>query len=189
MFSRNYQLTHDIDWFCLINGVSIHAASNGGLLPNKYCSTSELRGIQQVVNGLDENFEYGINRNIEIQSNPYLEDLGQDFYYYFPETIGLFDDIPLTNSQKAYYWSFVKMAKKGFFSFDRSKKSNAYNIVAWPKCFIYGENKMIPLLKVVTYTCDLITNKRLMYLFYKLRQNNLSLNLVEKLNKSSKLEK
>jgi len=183
MFKREYQLTHDIDWFCLLNGIPIHAASNGGIMPRKLCTVEELREIQNTVKIAEDLYDFEINRNVEISPNPYLDDFGDNFYYFFPEAVGLFGEYNLTNSQKAYYWSFVKMAKKGFYSFDKCKNSNSYQIVAWPKQCSYGDKRLTQILMPVIYGCFYFTLAKFIDRFEDFVRHNNPINLVGIINR------
>ena len=50
-YNENYMQTHDIDWFCIVNGVYIHLASAGGILPKGFRNRESLRTLQyHVVN-------------------------------------------------------------------------------------------------------------------------------------------
>lgn len=182
MFARDYQITHDIDWFCMINGLPIHTASNGGIMPFNLCTVAELREIQQSVREIEESHDFEINRYLDIPSNPYLDGLGDNFYYFFPEALGLFSNLNLTNSQKAYYWSFVKMVKKGFYSFDRLKERNRYQLVAWPRQNNSDKGKLIHILRQVTYRCESSELDDL----GKLENHGLSVNIVDIINRSSR---
>lgn len=142
MFRIDYQLTHDIDWFFAVrsnNGkeIRIHAASNGGRLPGNLGTVSEIRSLQRSIRALYEEGKGGfiLNQNLEIPGNR-LDDISDDeFKLYFPEASTLFDNTDYnkySNSKKAYYWSFARMAKLGFYSFDRDLKTDMYKLIAWP---------------------------------------------------------
>lgn len=133
MLSVDYQLNNDIDWFCILGNIPIHVASNGGRLPVSLSTVSKLRTAQRFVYNLDENCDYEFNPNVlEMPLNDSLDEI-RDISEYFPFTEGLFEERYLSNSQKAYLWSFVKMAKKGFYSYDRIDDTDKYMLIAWPK--------------------------------------------------------
>lgn len=48
-YDRLYQMTHDIDWFCKIGNISMHFASNCGMLPYKVNDRDVNRKIQELV--------------------------------------------------------------------------------------------------------------------------------------------
>ena len=48
-YDINYMITHDIDWFCVINGLYVHVASAGGMLPENMRDRDELRLLQHNV--------------------------------------------------------------------------------------------------------------------------------------------
>lgn len=137
MIEVGYQLTKDIDWFCIINGYPVHVASNGGRLPNFIQYHRQLFESQRRASIIPGNLDFEVNRRIEFNRDDEIESLGESFYEYFPEANNLFGDNEFNNTQKAYYWSFVMMAKKGFYSFDKVKTGEfdtQYRLVAWPKC-------------------------------------------------------
>lgn len=110
----DYMETHDIDWFCRIGTIPIHCASNGGVLPNKVNVRSVNRRIQEAVAAmpevLDEHEEVIINERyvrgrLEIQ---------------FPE-----------GAYEQYISSFVSMARKGFWSFDRELNEDHEDVYMW----------------------------------------------------------
>ena len=119
MIEVGYQLTKDIDWFCIINGYPVHVASNGGRLPNFIQYHRQLFESQRRASIIPGNLDFEVNRRIEFNRDDEIESLGESFYEYFPEANNLFGDNEFNNTQKAYYWSFVMMAKKGFYSFDK----------------------------------------------------------------------
>lgn len=112
VYSTGVIRIRDIDWFCRVNGVYVHVASAGGSIPNMINDYDVLRPSQRTVAGLDD-----INNDGEVYINEaFLNELGVN--------------------NKYYRQSFVNMAKKGFFSFDRTNIGNPtddhYHLVAWP---------------------------------------------------------
>jgi len=135
MYSRIYQLTHDIDWFCIINNYPIHIASNGGMLPNIY-RREKLREIQSLIEQLPVICEYP-----RIGQSFSLFDAMQLEKYPVIENKKYKQIQPADKSKMAremYINSFVTMAKRGFYSFDRYipgsnfKIGDAYHLVAYP---------------------------------------------------------
>lgn len=96
-YRRDYQETHDIDWFFRYKGKVYHAASNGGLLPDKVDSLNnrliqekleDLAGVYEVrmserIQQQDEDFssfmEYAAKGFISLDRS---EDNGEDFHYH-----------------------------------------------------------------------------------------------------------
>lgn len=115
MYDKNYMLTHDIDWFCIINGVYVHVASAGGDLPERMRDREELRQLQYNVNRA----EYIFNEN-EIEYNEQF--LSARFQNY--------------EGRSDYIKTFTEMARKGFVSLDRTNwnnpDDNTYHIVCRP---------------------------------------------------------
>ena len=48
-YSVDYMLTHDIDWVCIVNGIYVHLASAGGILPLSFRDRETLRALQHNV--------------------------------------------------------------------------------------------------------------------------------------------
>lgn len=104
--------TRDIDWFCAINGVYVHVASAGGDIPRIINDRNVLRPSQRAVEALED-----INTDEEVHINEaFLRRMNVNLESYLP--------------------SFVRMAKKGFYSFDRTNindpEEDRYHLVAWP---------------------------------------------------------
>lgn len=104
--------TRDIDWFCAINGVYVHVASAGGDIHRIINDRNVLRPCQRAVEALED-----INTDEEVHINDaFLRRMNVNLESYLP--------------------SFVRMAKKGFYSFDRTNINDPdddhYHLVAWP---------------------------------------------------------
>lgn len=99
MYDEAYIQSHDIDWFCVLNGIPIHVASNGGVLPDLINNWEQLRRIQHEVSRM-ENI-CSLNELI------YNEDFLRQF-----------DGNNL--ARRNYVSSFQQMSLKGFWSFDRT---------------------------------------------------------------------
>lgn len=135
MYNIQYQYTHDIDWFFLIGNKPIHCASNGGRIPNIYRAV-DLQNLQVKVESIKascrfilnkaslENYVYEHYRNTDNKISMSQE------RYDFVEGIEYDNDTPTW--MKTYSWSFVKMAQRGFFSFDCDAKTRQYFLVASP---------------------------------------------------------
>lgn len=106
-YSDNYVLTHDIDWFCTINGHYIHFASNGGFLPNEINDRNKLREIQSEVS----NGQIIYSAEDILYNEEFLRDrFGENF-----------------EARENYINSFREMAQKGFISFDRTNFNDPYD--------------------------------------------------------------
>ena len=136
MYQKNYQYTHDIDWFCVFKNRPIHLASNGGLLPATY-NIKDIVKIQHIVSGMPTICDYTLNESyvkgvVKQLSMTHLEDLSEDEEkLLYPESMN-FMGKQLSIKEKAYCWSFIEMAQKGFYSYDRSVDDNMYYLVASP---------------------------------------------------------
>lgn len=119
-YTEAYIMNHDIDWFCVVNGIYIHVASAGGMLPSQINDIDKLRDIQHQVQMLPD-----IYSEEEIEYNDFAIDnvVGENNF----------------KARQLYVESFVAMARKGFASFDRTNISefsnNLYHLVCWPKGF------------------------------------------------------
>lgn len=130
-YTDDYMYSKDIDWFCSVNGKYwIHVASAGGILPNPINDRDCLRNIQHIVYNLPD-----IYTDEEIIKNDVF--LMKRFH----------EDVMAI---KEYLGSFMRMARKGFISIDRTNLTNLedpnYHIVCRPnnlkslKQFIEFEN-------------------------------------------------
>ncbi len=114
-YNTNYMLTHDIDWFCIINGLYVHVASAGGIIPEAMRDRDELRLLQyNVCNAPDIFREEDIVYNKSFLNS------------HFPEG----------EAREDYVRSFRDMARKGFVSMDRTDwinpESDVYHVVCCP---------------------------------------------------------
>ena len=135
MYRKIYQYTHDIDWFAKCFESPIHVASNGGDVPI-VMRASELQKLQSVVQNTNPEFDYELNIDVINQhiSGSYedfenMEDHVSDLFSSF---VGDDDFFMLPTNLKLYSRSFIEMAKRGFYSFDRDRTTDEYFLVAWP---------------------------------------------------------
>ena len=130
-YSKTYQLTHDIDWFCIIGNTPMHFASNCGLLPNKVNNKENNRRIQEQVGLMDNVVES--REHIVINREYIRARLGDNIAQ------GGYED---------YVRSFVEMAVKGFVSFDRDlERDDAYVWIAKPDAGAAVPIEEIPIYK------------------------------------------
>ena len=133
-YSVDYMLTHDIDWFCIVNGIFVHLASAGGILPPSFRDRDALRQLQHNVAVAPYLFE-----EEDVVDNE--EFLNQRFA-----------DNP--KGRTSYVVSFRDMARKGFVSMDRTFLTNPgdthYHIVCWPRGWneLRIENLEIPTMPI-----------------------------------------
>lgn len=114
-YDLNYMFTHDIDWFCIVNGSYVHVASAGGLLPEEMRDRDTLRELQYQVSVAPDLFsDNEIEYNEKFLNNRFENGKGRE----------------------DYVRSFRDMAKKGFTSMDRTNvsdpESNTYHVVCCP---------------------------------------------------------
>ncbi|MFN8296695.1 MAG: hypothetical protein U0T69_10900 [Chitinophagales bacterium] len=113
-YSPIEQHSRDLDIFLRDSDKFIHFASAGGMLPEGAVNSDVYNNL--VIEELSQD-----NSDSEIEINPNISEL-----------LSLTDD-DLTD----YLASFVEMAKKGFFSYDKSKlgdfEDQTFHLVAKPK--------------------------------------------------------
>lgn len=127
--SEGYMMTHDIDWFFKCNNKAFHCASNGLILPEKFRDSEYLTSISEIVYTLPEKYDVSYNEE-------WLTYIIDSQIHLLQETE--FDDRVIRDN---YIVSFTFMARRGFFSLDRSfDKEYPYVLVAAPK----GPDVVIP---------------------------------------------
>lgn len=119
--TSHYLLTHDIDIFFLYRGVGIHYASNGSMIPgaiNFIKSLNAARIAASDFRDLLNREQLVINRNI-------VEELYSQQERLIASIREENGNVPFRLDREVfeYYYlsSFVKMAMKGFYSFDCSE--------------------------------------------------------------------
>lgn len=123
-YRRDYQETHDIDWFFRYCGKAYHAASNGGKLPDVVDSEKN-RIIQEMLEGIDGEYPVELADNLD--------------RWYAPES-----DLS----------SFREYAARGFISLDRTEEDREengnklfYHVVAYPlNGDIYSNDEVLKLM-------------------------------------------
>lgn len=117
-YPDTYIASHDIDWFCVVNGVYIHVASAGGMIPNVVNDIEHLRAIQYQVSVL-----------------PYI--CGEDEIVYNEQAIANLVNVDDAGTRTQYIASFKEMARKGFVSIDKTniedRIDNRYHTVCRPR--------------------------------------------------------
>lgn len=113
-YSLIEQHSRDLDIFLRDNSKFIHFASAGGMLPERAINSDEYNNL--IIEAISQD-----KSELEIEINPNLIEL-----------LGLNQD-----GLNRYLGSFVEMAKKGFFSYDKSKlgdfEDQTFHLVAKPK--------------------------------------------------------
>ena len=110
-------LTRDIDWFCIVNGIYVHLASAGGILPMSFRDRDTLRTLQHNVAMAPYLFEEeDVVENEEFLNQRFADN---------------------RKGRESYVVSFREMARKGFVSMDRTNLTdpydNRYHIVCMPR--------------------------------------------------------
>lgn len=127
-YDISYQLTHDIDWFGIQNGVPFHVASNGDLIPEQIKEHVNQRNqtyvaqTPQVLSAEDILInERWLNEQKERYSRGISSSNNRESQLQF--------------DREAYLRSFAGFARKGFVSIDNSFIGDkyVYKIVAYPK--------------------------------------------------------
>lgn len=141
MITEEFQRLNDIDWFCIIDGVPVHVASAGDLLPAMYASNGSPASMKSILSDvLKQPLEYDYKLNdeyldghvlnegyeyLEEQGNPIGQDMGDDWRSIMTKNESL--------RKRLYATSFVEMARRGFYSFDKTEdKEGDYHLVAYP---------------------------------------------------------
>ena len=110
-------LTRDIDWFCIVNGIYVHLASAGGILPMSFRNRDTLRTLQHNVAMAPYLFE----EEDVVDNEAFLNQRFADN----------------RKGRESYVVSFREMARKGFVSMDRTNLQNPYDnryhIVCMPR--------------------------------------------------------
>ena len=147
MYNIDYQVTHDIDYFFIKDEKPIHIASNGGVLPDKLGSKTFVQKTQNVAYSLPMQFGYELNMDYLNQLNaedfPTEAEMAESGFLQL-DHYRQFDDTNLPFHIKLYAYSFVEMARRGFYSYDRltdystdglynlSDESSVYQLIASP---------------------------------------------------------
>ncbi len=147
MYRPIYQVTHDIDCFFVMNGWPIHFASNGGVLPGKLGTISDLQDMQIAAQELPMQYDFELNwvylDTLNSEDFPTEEEMAETGFLnteHFTQFNNI-ENIPF--HVKLYVHSFVEMAKRGFWSFDRltdtlenesygNGVASVYQLIAWP---------------------------------------------------------
>lgn len=185
MITEEFQRLNDIDWFCIIDGVPVHVASAGDLLPAMYASNGSPASMKSILSDvLKQPFEYDYKLNdeyldghvlnegyeyLEEQENPIGQDMDDDWQSIMTKNEPL--------SKRLYASSFVEMARRGFYSFDKTEdKEGEYHLVAYPSNGMSDWQLVdAPYVKVVNLDFtkpETLVNIRLVDLINKLKQDD-----------------
>lgn len=152
--SKSYIQSRDIDWFCNIDGIYVHAASAGGKLPDIVNDRKMLREVQLAVYELKDIYEENQIVFNEDVIRKRLRDNIERLAEHNIENIEYNEE----DSYKDYISTFAAMARKGFISFDRVNAfditDNRYNWVARPFDFPNSRKPDIALLPKRMYSCE-----------------------------------
>ena len=176
---KNYINTRDLDWFACVNGVYIHVASAGGELPDLVNDIERLRAIQQEVSERPNVYE---ENEIDLNEQFIKEKLQENvrrLKEYGLENVAYDEDEDFQD----YITTFAAMARKGFYSFDRTNVTdptdNQYHLVAYPKQLGGVNNLNIPhLLSVKTNITEI---------FAMTLRTQRMWNLIDLMNKSERV--
>lgn len=128
MYDKTYLLTHDIDWFCRIGNIPMHFASNCGKLPKKVNDRDVNRRLQEMVTVAPNLVE---REQVIINTEYVRTRLGNEL---------------AENAFNDYVRTFVEMAMKGFWSFDRINEDgvDVYIWIAKPSVNVEMELEGLP---------------------------------------------
>jgi hypothetical protein len=125
----------DIDCFFRVNNIPIFIATNGGFLPNELNEEEKLIENAEWVSSLPD-----INRDkLSISIN----------WEYVHKRLAEQD----LAARKSYLYSFRRMARKGFYAYDRDIQNDnfeSYKLIAWPtyQQLSYPETKKLQSIEV-----------------------------------------
>lgn len=116
-YRKDYQERHDIDWFAIYEGIPIHVASNGGVIPT-IIKSGDNRAVQRYLANLETSLNVDITVNTE-----WLNQLAN----IESEHNNNFD-------KNTYLPTFIEFAKLGFISIDNAiiNGEYQYKVVAYP---------------------------------------------------------
>ncbi len=125
-YSEAYQRTRDIDWFFQSGNRCIHVASNGGILPCFVNNVLRLRAEQAKVSMLEDIKDVEIVVN-ESYVNQRIAAIVESYRRSGSENVNE------QNVRASYLVSFIAMARKGFYSYDRANSGeSAYVLICGP---------------------------------------------------------
>ena len=134
--SREIQEGIDIDWFAVdVNGIVVHAASGGGMLPSSVAySREDTYHIASFFRGMPY-------LEAEIEINSFIDEK-----VWFPSL----------ESRKNYLEDFLSMSKRGLYSFDKTNPGNfsdvSYHLVCYPNNVIRVQNLPEEIRKILIRT-------------------------------------
>ncbi|SHG04809.1 hypothetical protein SAMN05444405_12151 [Bacteroides luti] len=138
-YSENELLNKDMDWFVKISPYYIHAASAGGMVPTViYENDKKNKLLTQTIKRLPFLFkEEEIGINPFLRQILHLEEQQKELSFILDSCNISYENNPIdTYIKRIYCYSFIKFARKGFFSFDKTNINNfedaKYHLVAWP---------------------------------------------------------
>lgn len=128
----------DIDFFCFINGCPVHFASNGGEFPKNLYTQENLIKTLDIIQAAEPVCDWEVNKKFVKTRNEnynYINEIEEsdrdDFLLPDNELTNVREYKGLLPKEIAYSWSFIEMARRGFFSFDRVEGNN-YRLIAHP---------------------------------------------------------
>lgn len=184
MITEEFQRLNDIDWFCILDGVPVHVASAGDLLPVMYAdheSVAFMKSILSDVLKLSFDYDYKLNDKyldehvlnegyeyLTEQDNPIGQEMDDDWHSIMTKN----EAFP----KRLYATSFVEMARRGFYSFDKTEdKEGDYHLVAYPSKGMKDWNLLdVPYVKGANLDFtnpETLVNIRLVELINELRQD------------------
>lgn len=140
MYPLSYQYSMDIDWFYIDDVFPVHAASNGGYINYELYTVSQLQEVQRLIQALPMNYDYELNVDgiIANMSDKYDEEVENQLLENHDVLLPRDFELPVARYGNEPRWlqfyshSFIQMAMRGFYSFDRNEDTNEYYLVAKP---------------------------------------------------------
>lgn len=133
----------DFDIFCIVNKRPVHIATMGSHIPSLLNDEQRIiRDVDMVAympNSFDVEFNLDLIKKLinDKDNYSYLQLVNQDIqeseFVKLPSFDWFDEKVPLF--AKLFAWSFVEIARKGFYSFAHygDTDSDSYFLVAWPK--------------------------------------------------------
>lgn len=144
--TRFYMKNHDMDIFFCINGIPIHIATNGCIIPKYFADIKKQKQLFTKIRQIEPNQENKVLianetflRNIINES--YLDSDSTNFKQLEDSTIEITD-----SKLNLYCQSFYHFSERGLYSFDYSHKTNSFYLVTKPTVLLADEDilKLMP---------------------------------------------
>lgn len=140
MISDAQMKMHDYDWFCIINGKPVCVSSAGSTIPAVINKGNYVIDSMNKAHRLPSRYDFSLNtqfllHNVVNVGYEYLQEPQSAYSEMLrPDGIQFSEGTPVAVQYYSEY--FAKIAKRGFWVFDRVvqyNEGNRFHLVAWPK--------------------------------------------------------